>query len=45
MDVSKLKFDIEITYACDEGEGDAILDVGTYEQAKHLIENCVKVPI
>ena len=39
MDVSKLKFDIEITYACDEGEGDATLDNGTYEQAKHLIEN------
>ena len=38
MDVNKLKFDIEITYACDEGEGDAILNVGTYEQAKHLIE-------
>ena len=39
MDVSKLKFDIEITYACDEGEGDATLDNRTYEQAKHLIEN------
>ena len=39
MDISKLKFDIEITYSCDEGEGDAILDNGTYEQAKHLIEN------
>ena len=39
MDVSKLRFDIEITYSCDEGEGDAILDNGTYEQAKHLIEN------
>ena len=39
MDVSKLKFDIEITYDCDEGEGcNAILDDGTYEQAKHLIE-------
>ena len=38
MDVSKLRFDIEITYSCDEGEGDAILDNGTYEQAKHLIE-------
>ena len=31
MDVRKLKFDIEITYSCDEGEGDAILDNGTYE--------------
>lgn len=39
MDVSKLKFDIEIAYDCDEGEGDATLDNGTYEQAKHLIEN------
>lgn len=38
MDISKLRFDIEITYSCDEGEGDAILDNGTYEQAKHLIE-------
>ena len=38
MDISKLKFDIEITYSCDEGEGDVILDDGTYEQAKHLIE-------
>ena len=39
MDISKLKFDIEIAYDCDEGEGDATLDNGTYEQAKHLIEN------
>ena len=39
MDISKLKFDIEITYSCDEGEGDVILDNGTYEQAKHLLEN------
>lgn len=38
MDVNKLRFDIEITYDCDEGEGDAILDDGTYEQAKRLIE-------
>ena len=38
MDVNKLKFDIEIAYDCDEGEGDAILVDGTYEQAKHLIE-------
>ena len=39
MDVNKLKFDIEIAYDCDEGEGDATLDNRTYEQAKHLIEN------
>ena len=40
MDVNKLKFDIYISYNCDEGEGcDATLDNGTYEQAKHLIEN------
>lgn len=39
MDVNKLKFDIEIAYDCDEGEGDATLDNGTYEQDKHLIEN------
>ena len=38
MDVSKLKFDIEIAYDCDAGEGDEILVDGTYEQAKHLIE-------
>ena len=39
MDVNKLKFDIEITYDCDEGEGcDATLEDGTYEQAKHLLE-------
>ena len=38
MDISKLKFDIEITYSCDEGEGDEILENGTYEQAKHLFE-------
>lgn len=39
MDVSKLKFDIEIAYDCDEGEGDALLVDGTYEQAEYLIEN------
>lgn len=39
MDVNKLKFDIEITYSCDEGEGDAILDVGTYEQAVKLVQD------
>ena len=38
MDISKLKFDIEIAYDCDEGEGDEILVDGTYKQAKHLIE-------
>ena len=38
MDISKLRFDIEITYDCDDGAGDAILDNGTYEQAKHVIE-------
>ena len=26
MDVSKLKFDIEIAYDCDEGEGEEKLD-------------------
>lgn len=39
MDVNKLKFDIEITYTCDEGEGDAILNVGTYEQAVKLVQD------
>ena len=39
MDVNKLKFDIEITYSCDEGEGDAILNVGTYEQAVKLVQD------
>ena len=39
MDVSKLRFDIEITYSCDEGEGDAILDNGTYEQAVKLVQD------
>lgn len=39
MDVSKLKFDIEIAYSCDEGEGDAILDNGTYEQAVKLVQD------
>lgn len=40
MDTSKLKFDIDITYDCDEGEGcDATLEDGTYEQAKHLLED------
>ena len=40
MDVSKLKFDIEITYDCDEGEGcDATLEDGTYEQAVKLVQD------
>ena len=40
MDVSKLKFDIEITYDCDEGEGcDTILSDGTYEQAVKLVQD------
>lgn len=40
MDISKLKFDIYISYNCDEGEGcSATLEDGTYEQAKHLLED------
>lgn len=39
MDVSKLKFDIKIIYACDEGEGDATLEDGTYEQAVKLVQD------
>ena len=40
MDVSKLRFDIEIAYDCDEGEGcDAILSDGTYEQAVKLVQD------
>ena len=40
MDISKLRFDIDITYDCDEGEGcNATLEDGTYEQAKHLLED------
>ena len=40
MDTSKLKFDIYISYDCDEGEGcDATLEDGTYEQAKELLED------
>lgn len=39
MDISKLKFDIFIKYNCDEGEGCyELLEDGTYEQAKHLLE-------
>lgn len=40
MDISKLKFDIYITYNCDEGEGcDATLEDGTYEQAVKLVQD------
>ena len=40
MDISKLKFDIHISYNCDEGEGcAATLEDGTYEQAKYLLED------
>ena len=40
MDISKLKFDIDITYDCDEGEGcNATLEDGTYEQAVELIQD------
>ena len=40
MDVSKLKFDIYISYDCDEGEGcDATLEDGTYEQAVKLVQD------
>ena len=40
MDVSKLRFNIEIAYDCDEGEGcNATLEDGTYEQAVKLVQN------
>lgn len=40
MDVNKLKFDIYISYNCDEGEGcDATLEDGTYEQALKLVQD------
>ena len=40
MDVSKLKFDIYISYNCDEGEGcDATLENGTYKQAVKLVQD------
>lgn len=40
MDISKLRFDIDITYDCDEGEGcNATLEDGTYEQAVELIQD------
>ena len=40
MDVNKLKFDIYISYDCDEGEGcDVTLEDGTYEQAVKLVQD------
>ena len=40
MDVNKLKFDIYISYDCDEGEGcDATLEDGTYEHAVKLVQD------
>ena len=40
MDVNKLKFDIYMSYNCDEGEGcDATLEDGTYEQAVKLVQD------
>ena len=40
MDVNKLKFDIYISYNCDEGEGcDATLENGTYKQAVKLVQD------
>ena len=40
MNVNKLKFDIYISYDCDEGEGcDATLEDGTYEQAVKLVQD------
>ena len=40
MDVNKLKFDIYISYDCDEGEGcDATLEDGTHEQAVKLVQD------
>lgn len=37
MDISKLKFDINVDYDCDEGIGcNKYLDDGTYEQAVNL---------
>ena len=45
MDVSKLKFDICIKYNCDEGEDrDAILEYGTYAQAKQFLEDLDRMP-
>ena len=40
MDVNKLKFDIYISYNCDEGEGcDETLENGTYKQAVKLVQD------
>ena len=40
MDISKLKFDIYISYNCDEGEGcHTILEDSTYEQAVKLVQD------
>lgn len=40
MDISKLRFDIYISYNCDEGEGcDATLENGTYKQAVKLVQD------
>ena len=40
MDINKLKFDIYISYDCDEGEGcDVTLEDGTYEQAVKLVQD------
>lgn len=40
MDISKLKFDISVTYDCDEGEGcDRYLENGTYEEAVELFSD------
>ena len=39
-DVSKLKFDINVTYDCDEGEGcDSCLENGTYKEAVALFND------
>ena len=40
MDISKLRFDIYISYNCDEGEGcDVTLENGTYKQAVKLVQD------
>ena len=40
MDISKLRFDIYISYNCDEGKGcDATLENGTYKQAVKLVQD------
>ena len=39
-DTSKLKFDINVTYDCDEGEGcDSFLENGTYDEAVALFND------